>query len=108
MKAQSARLKSRAVELLPRGLRTPAGGGILLIGDDEDDEGDHNREVKGRGEKYKRDVEREVERIKLKVSMRSPSALGVADGFSPARGESDQLVEIMALSPDSPYQREDL
>ena len=66
LKVQSARLKSRAVELLPRGLRTPKGGGILLIGD-EDDDGSQSREVRGRGEKYKREVEREVERIKVKV-----------------------------------------
>jgi hypothetical protein len=39
LKAQSARLKSKAVELIPKGMRTPSGGGILLVDEDSDDEG---------------------------------------------------------------------
>jgi hypothetical protein len=78
LKAQSARLKSRAVELLPKGLRTPSGGGILLVEDDSGDEGNTSREIsrnksgvdlREKGEKYKREVEREVERIKVKVNL---------------------------------------
>lgn len=67
LQAQSARLKSRAVELLPRGLRTPGGGGSFFI-DEDDDERISSRDVRGRGEKYKREVEREVERIKVKLA----------------------------------------
>ncbi|WRT67406.1 uncharacterized protein IL334_004377 [Kwoniella shivajii] len=63
LKAQSSKLKSRAVELLPKGLRTPGGGGstILLM----DDEEDRDSRV---GEKYRKDVEKEVERIKVKLA----------------------------------------
>ncbi|ORY28316.1 putative integral to membrane protein [Naematelia encephala] len=72
LKAQSARLKSRAVELLPKGLRTPAGGGILLVEDEEDDNASGEeggaRERRGTGERYRREVEREVERIKVKLA----------------------------------------
>ena len=78
LKAQSSRLKSRAVELLPRGLRTPSGGGILLVDDDDGaEDGGGGKEIsrnksgvdlREKGEKYKKDVEREVERIKVKVS----------------------------------------
>ncbi|EIW70179.1 hypothetical protein TREMEDRAFT_61943 [Tremella mesenterica DSM 1558] len=69
LKAQSARLRTRAVELIPRGLRTPKGGGILLADDDEDEE-DEDRPDRGLlpGEKYRKDVEREVERIKVKLA----------------------------------------
>ncbi|RXK40990.1 integral membrane protein [Tremella mesenterica] len=69
LKAQSARLRTRAVELIPRGLRTPKGGGILLADDDEDDD-DEDRTDRGLlpGEKYRKDVEREVERIKVKLA----------------------------------------
>ncbi|WVQ78433.1 hypothetical protein IAT38_000519 [Cryptococcus sp. DSM 104549] len=72
LKAQSSRLKSRAVELIPKGLRTPAGGGILLMENDFDEIGDggerDGRRGEGKGEKYRKDVEREVERIKLKLA----------------------------------------
>ncbi|GFZ45818.1 hypothetical protein JCM24511_03548 [Saitozyma sp. JCM 24511] len=76
LKAQSARLKNRAVELLPRGLRTPGGGGILLADDDHYSEGGDNREGHGghgghggrRGDRYRKEVEREVERIKVKLA----------------------------------------
>ncbi|WVO14095.1 hypothetical protein L204_101723 [Cryptococcus depauperatus] len=71
LKAQSSRLKNRAVELLPKGLRTPAGGGILLLDDDLEYEGNHGgpgAAKRTRGEKYKRDVEREVDKIKIKLA----------------------------------------
>ena len=80
LKAQSAKLKSRAVDLLPRGLRTP-GGGILLIEDDEDDAARREGDPRGKGEKYKREVEREVERIKLKVSFAGPHSSTVGSTF---------------------------
>lgn len=68
LKAQSARLKSRAVDLLPKGLRTPAGGGILLVEeDDEDEDGNELRRRKPSADKYRKEVEKEVERIKVKV-----------------------------------------
>jgi hypothetical protein len=69
LKAQSARIKSRAVDLLPKGLRTPKGGGILLVeDDDEDEEGNDLRRRKKTGDKYRKEVEKEVERLKVKVS----------------------------------------
>lgn len=68
LKAQSARIKSRAVDLLPKGLRTPAGGGILLVeDDDEDEDGNDLRQRKKTGDKYRKEVEKEVERLKVKV-----------------------------------------
>ncbi|WVF71914.1 hypothetical protein IAT40_006724 [Kwoniella sp. CBS 6097] len=85
LKAQSSRIKSRAVELLPKGLRTPRGGGILLV-DDEDEYADvtgtglgtgdgtgmrQRRRTSDKdrvGEKYRKEVEREVERIKVKLA----------------------------------------
>ncbi|ORX33786.1 hypothetical protein BD324DRAFT_638568 [Kockovaella imperatae] len=74
LKAQSARLKSRAVELLPKGLRTPAGGGILIADEEEEDLGNGSdglrkrKDLRGRGEAYKKEVEREVDRIKVKLA----------------------------------------
>ncbi|WWD09853.1 hypothetical protein V865_007981 [Kwoniella europaea PYCC6329] len=73
IKAQSSKLKSRAVELLPKGLRTPGGGGstILFVDEEEDDderEKGKDRERDSVGEKYRREVEREVERIKVKLA----------------------------------------
>ncbi|WWC89832.1 uncharacterized protein L201_004760 [Kwoniella dendrophila CBS 6074] len=74
IKAQSSKLKSRAVELLPKGLRTPGGGGssILLLDGDEDidsqGEGRERRDSDRVGEKYRKEVEREVERIKVKLA----------------------------------------
>ncbi|KAK8869577.1 hypothetical protein IAR55_000144 [Kwoniella newhampshirensis] len=83
LKAQSHRLKSRAVELLPKGLRTPAGGGILLVEDDiaynKQGGGEGSRDVRDRADsgsgskesaerKYRKEVEREVERIKVKLA----------------------------------------
>ncbi|WVQ98998.1 hypothetical protein IAU59_006130 [Kwoniella sp. CBS 9459] len=82
LKAQSSRIKSRAVELLPKGLRTPKGGGILLL-EDEDEYADvtgtedggagmrQRRRTSDRdrvGDKYRKEVEREVERIKVKLA----------------------------------------
>ncbi|WVW82794.1 hypothetical protein I302_104805 [Kwoniella bestiolae CBS 10118] len=73
IKAQSSKLKSRAVELLPKGLRTPGGGGstILYVDEEEpskDGEKERGREGDSVGEKYRREVEREVERIKVKLA----------------------------------------
>ncbi|KIR32876.1 integral membrane protein [Cryptococcus deuterogattii MMRL2647] len=56
------------VEMLPKQLRTPKGGGILLLDDEGQDEGKGTERNKSRGEKYKEDVEREVERIKIKLA----------------------------------------
>ncbi|OCF36378.1 integral membrane protein [Kwoniella heveanensis BCC8398] len=81
LKAQSNRIKSRAVELLPKGLRTPKGGGILLV-EDEDEYADVTGTGEGGGmrqrrrtsdkdrvgDKYRKEVEREVERIKVKLA----------------------------------------
>jgi hypothetical protein len=69
LKAQSARLKSRAVDLLPKGLRTPAGGGILLVEDDEEDEDGNELRRRKPGDKYRKEVEKEVERLKVKVGL---------------------------------------
>ena len=43
------------MDLLPRGLRTP-GGGILLIEDDEDEVARRDGDPRRKGEKYKREV----------------------------------------------------
>jgi len=70
LKAQSARLKSRAVELLPKGLRTPAGGGgILLVEDDDEDEDGNELRRRKPGDKYRKEVEKEVERFKVKAGI---------------------------------------
>ncbi|WWC69184.1 uncharacterized protein I206_103120 [Kwoniella pini CBS 10737] len=77
LKAQSSKIKSRAVELLPKGLRTPGGGGtsILYLDGDEPppnnedkNDGDKVGERDRVGEKYRKEVEREVERIKVKLA----------------------------------------
>lgn len=117
LKAQSARLKSRAVELLPKQLRTPAGGGILLVEDDDDDFDDHSAsEVRrrpgagsqgGRGDKYRREVEKEVERIKVKVRHDCPS-LTQTLMVCAARSEGHPLIGIMALGTDRPNEGESL
>ena len=110
LKAQSARLKNRAVELLPKGLRTPAGGGILLMDDDDEVNGESSgirrrNDLRGRGEAYKKEVEREVERIKVKVGGGSAFD-AVVPGHSltglvmSARGEGDALVELVAVHSD--------
>jgi hypothetical protein len=70
LKAQSARLKSRAVDLIPKGLRTPAGGGILLVEDEDEDEDGNELRRRKPGDKYRKEVEKEVERFKVKVSQR--------------------------------------
>lgn len=45
------------------------GGGIFLLDDEDEDEGREVGKNKSRSEWYKNDVEREVERIKIKVGM---------------------------------------
>jgi hypothetical protein len=105
LKAQSARLKSRAVELLPKGLRTPAGGGILILDDEPGDDGAENRGR--RGDKYRRDVEREVERIKVKASVAQGVGKTVCLGEA-ACGEGDTPVEPVAFRPDRPDEGESL
>lgn len=62
LKEQSARLRSRAVELIPKGLRTPKVGATSMEYDDPEGE---SAESRNRG---RQDVEREVDRIKVKVS----------------------------------------
>jgi hypothetical protein len=62
LKEQSARLRSRAVELIPKGLRTPKVGATSMEYDDREGE---SAESRNRG---RQDVEREVDRIKVKVS----------------------------------------
>lgn len=78
LKEQSARLRSRAVELIPKGLRTPKVG-ATYFGDERDgyrevegEVGGEDGEARRRG-RYKQDVEREVDRIKVKVSSRCAS-----------------------------------
>jgi hypothetical protein len=63
LKEQSARLRSRAVELIPKGLRTPKVGATSMEYDDAEGE---SAESRNRG---RQDVEREVDRIKVKVSL---------------------------------------
>lgn len=75
LKAQSHRLKQAASELIPRGLRTPRGSPI-----DPDDE---TRAGEG-GEprrKYKIDTDKEIERLRLKVSLypKREDAVGLID-----------------------------
>jgi hypothetical protein len=67
LKEQSARLRSRAVELIPKGLRTPKVGATSMEYDDAEGE---SAESRNRG---RQDVEREVDRIKVKVSFFSPT-----------------------------------
>lgn len=80
LKAQSARIKTRTLELIPKGLRTPGGGGFVILdapnqGQDGEEGGASGGDglrrragTGGRGDRYRKDVEREVERIKVKVS----------------------------------------
>lgn len=107
LRAQSARLKSRAVELLPKGLRTPKGGGILLV-DEPETSPETQRKVSGgtRGEKYKKDVEREVDRIKVKVCRGRRRVEDRAD--SAARGKGHQSLEPVEERPGGTDQGEDL
>lgn len=75
LKAQSAKLRSRAADLLPiKGLRTPKSGSLLLADDDWQQGGSGPSEgglgegrAGTRGDKYRKEVEREVDRIKVKV-----------------------------------------
>jgi hypothetical protein len=69
LKEQSARLRSRAVELIPKGLRTPKVGATSMEYDDTEGETVESRN----GGRYKQDVEREVDRIKVKVSFQAPN-----------------------------------
>jgi hypothetical protein len=70
LKEQSSRLRSRAVELIPKGLRTPKVGATAMDDEVEDGgEGDAASRQRGR---YKQDVEREVDRIKVRVSCSIP------------------------------------
>jgi len=78
LKEQSARLRKRADELIPKGLRTPGGTTMLLL--DSDDEGDNDsseptatataRHSASRRltAKYKADMDREVSRMKVKLA----------------------------------------
>ncbi|KAK4687742.1 hypothetical protein P7C73_g2372, partial [Tremellales sp. Uapishka_1] len=81
LKAQSARLKSRAVELIPKGLRTPKGGGILFLDEDLEDSSRESKKEPERswsGDKYKREVEKEVDRFKVKVGIPfTPSSVDI-------------------------------
>ena len=76
LKEQSARLRSRAVELIPKGLRTPKVGATSMEYDDPEGE---TAESRNRG-RYKQDVEREVDRIKVKVSFIARRLRDEADG----------------------------
>lgn len=73
--------------------------------DDEGEDGDGVRQRRGTGSgRYKQDVEREVDRIKVKVCSSTNIAISdcqtelCADGI--ARGKSDASIDHMALSPD--------
>ena len=68
LKEQSARLRSRAVELIPKGLRTPKVGATSMEYEDREGEGEEGTAENRRRGKYTQDVEREVDRIKVKVS----------------------------------------
>ena len=97
LKDQSARIKKRTLELIPRGLRTPGGGGFVLL-DEQGEEGDDGeaeggvRRRGGRGDKYKREVEREVERIKVKVRLSYDSGTSVF--WCPGVGDSALNVTV--------------
>lgn len=69
LKEQSRKLRQKAGQIIPRGLRTPKGSMLLL--DDDDGDGDDTLSVRDKDAKrkmlstvYRQDVEREVQRIK--------------------------------------------
>lgn len=108
LRLHSSRLKNAATELIPKGLRTPRQLATLLPGDRQYRDGERKRERLGRttsdeivgdegdeygegdgGErsrarKYRRDVEKEVDRIRVRVNAR-------VQEFS-RRWRSDQIV----------------
>jgi hypothetical protein len=72
LKEQSARLRKRAAEIIPRGLRTPGGTTMLLLDSDDEDaprSGDSAAAASRRvTAKYKADMDREVSRMKVKLA----------------------------------------
>ncbi|BEI81681.1 hypothetical protein CcaverHIS002_0208410 [Cutaneotrichosporon cavernicola] len=66
LKQSSRKIKRRAAELVPKGLRTPKGSMVVL--DDSDDSGNHI--LTKRHLPHKHDVERELSRFKVKVADR--------------------------------------
>lgn len=66
LKEQSSRLRKRAGELIPKGLRTPRGH-ILLLDSDDDEAASPSQKNAAR---YKADMERELSRMKVKVAQK--------------------------------------
>lgn len=83
LRHHSSRLKNAATELIPKGLRTPRQLATLLPGDSRRDtlvdgeelDEDEGGEVK-KARRYRRDVEREVEKMRLRVSTGEPVVPG--------------------------------
>lgn len=100
----SRKVKQAATELIPKGLRTPRTPGaqtpLPIEGEDADDA---EKREKWRS-RYKKDVEKEVERIRIKVGC---IGLEVSTGLLivgvTAGGKGQRSVIIMAYSSDRPY-----
>lgn len=67
LKEQSARLRKRAGELIPKGLRTPGSGTMLLLDSDEEDTPASSRVATAR---MRADMERELSRVKVKLAQK--------------------------------------
>ncbi len=74
LRAHSRNLKAKATELIPRGLRTPRTAAQTPADELDEDAAREHGQAQGRdgegapsAKRYKREVEREVERIRLRV-----------------------------------------
>jgi hypothetical protein len=72
LRVSSNKLKQAATELLPKGLRTPRtpGAQTPVPLENEDAEDAEKRDKDKWRSRYKKDVEKEVDRIRLKVRLR--------------------------------------
>lgn len=68
LKEQSKRIRKRAAELVPKGLRTPRGSMVVL--DDSDNDSTASGKLTKRAARHRRDVERELSRLKVNIADR--------------------------------------
>lgn len=77
LRVSSSKLKQAATELLPKGLRTPRTPGAqtpVPLENEDADEAEKRDKEKWRS-RYRKDVEKEVDRIRLKVCSRRDAGM---------------------------------